>query len=383
MVSEQETETEAEKKKNKRGKRKKNSPAIDEREISRQRLETTGGGPITQYGLYTSNMASGGCSQAGMWPSQQYPQYPQPMMPNYMTSSQNDQVLSQILKRLDSIESSLGKLTKIEASVNLMTYKLDCVENRVKDTESKMSNLEDSVKFASDQYDSVQTDLKNLTASINDKLEPEVKRMTSQVRDTTSQVEGLQRQNKELREALNEQQYRSMRDNLIFSGIKEEDKEETQEVLNAFIHEKLKIEEILSFERVHRLGPPTGAGAKPRNIIAKFTYYKQREQVRMAAPKLKGLAFGINEQFPKDVMETRKQLIPLFREAKRKRQKAKLVMDKLYIEGVRVYPEDMRDERREGSSGWTSGRGSPRAAVASGQHHGGQQAAGQSPNRDS
>ena len=57
---------------------------------------------------------------------------------------------------------------------------------------------------------------------------------------------------------------------------------------------------------MHRIGlkvdtPVWGHPAKPRVIVAKFTYFKDRERVRKLAKRLKGTNFGVQEQFPEEI----------------------------------------------------------------------------------
>ena len=98
---------------------------------------------------------------------------------------------------------------------------------------------------------------------------------------------------------------RSMRDNLLFTNIDEteNDKKDTEEVLNEWLDKYMGITNI-AFERVHRLQikhTRPGEEKKPRTIVAKFTFFKDREKVRKASRRLKGTKFGMHEQFPKEV----------------------------------------------------------------------------------
>lgn len=105
-----------------------------------------------------------------------------------------------------------------------------------------------------------------------------------------------------------------MRDNLIFSGIPETPNEDCETVLHHFLENKLKIDEFISFERVHCMGKPDEFKTKPRNIIAKFSFFKDREFVRRRAPqKLKSTKIWVNEQFPPEIEERRKKLYPVLR----------------------------------------------------------------------
>ena len=83
-------------------------------------------------------------------------------------------------------------------------------------------------------------------------------------------------------------------------------------------------------------------GSKPsRPIVAKFQRFKQKEQVKRSALKLKGKNhYGISDHFPKEVNEKRKKLWPIYKRAKLNGHKAVLNVDKLYISGTLYKPKD-------------------------------------------
>jgi hypothetical protein len=55
--------------------------------------------------------------------------------------------------------------------------------------------------------------------------------------------------------------------------------------------------------------------------------------VRLNAKKLKGTNIGVSEQFPEEIESVRKALYPELKKAKTEGKRAKLVTDKLIIEG--------------------------------------------------
>lgn len=52
----------------------------------------------------------------------------------------------------------------------------------------------------------------------------------------------------------------------------------------------------------------------------------------MSAGKLRGKPYGISQQFPKEIMETRRKLIPIMKAARDSGKEAYMVVDKLYID---------------------------------------------------
>ena len=62
------------------------------------------------------------------------------------------------------------------------------------------------------------------------------------------------------------------------------------------------------FERVHRL---TNAKSRPQPIIAKFSRFKQREQVLQTSRRLlKNTQYGVSEDFSPKTSEARRKLGP-------------------------------------------------------------------------
>ncbi len=54
------------------------------------------------------------------------------------------------------------------------------------------------------------------------------------------------------------------------------------------------------------MGAKKPGAPRPRPIVAKFGYFKQKEQVKSRGRELKGTDFGVNDQFPKEILERRK-----------------------------------------------------------------------------
>jgi len=124
--------------------------------------------------------------------------------------------------------------------------------------------------------------------------------------------------------------------------------EKCEEKIKEFIVDKLSIPDDITFDRVHRIG--SSAATKPRPIVAKFHYHKQREQVRQKAyadrDTLKPLDLGVGAQFPKEIREARKLLYPVMKREERKGNTVRLAGDKLYINN-RLYNADNDPEAME------------------------------------
>ena len=140
--------------------------------------------------------------------------------------------------------------------------------------------------------------------------------------------------NKRMKETLLDIQCRGMRDNLLFSGIKE-DNDNSEDTVKHFMTKNLKmppeVVRDITFSRVHRLGKPVDG--KTRQLIARFEHYKQKELVRSRGKELKGTSFWLNEHFPAEINDRRKILRPIMKENWALENKVALAVDRLYING--------------------------------------------------
>ncbi|XP_021365508.1 uncharacterized protein LOC110458221 [Mizuhopecten yessoensis] len=90
----------------------------------------------------------------------------------------------------------------------------------------------------------------------------------------------------------------------------------------------------IEFGNVHRFGRIVGGKSRP--IVARFIYNKDREGVLRCARRLKGSTFYINEQFPTEIQQRRRELGPTVRDLRGKGKNVRLVRDKLIVDG-RLY----------------------------------------------
>lgn len=152
----------------------------------------------------------------------------------------------------------------------------------------------------------------------------------------------MKKQRNSLRDEIVYLQSQSMRNNLLFCNIEEATSETpdiTENKLREFIVQKMKlaqnIVDDMKFERVHRIGTNTDRN-RCRNIVAKFSLFKERELVRKQWKPLQGSDYYVREQFPKEVNDKRRQLLPRMKDAKRAGKRAWLSYDTLYIDGKPV-----------------------------------------------
>jgi len=143
-----------------------------------------------------------------------------------------------------------------------------------------------------------------------------------------------------------------MRDNLLFYGVMEcprqtspfmaatKDAESyageedcTSKVLQ-FCNSVLNIQDTkanIRIDRSHRIGKYKSDKIRP--IVVKFLDSDSKNIVKHSLKKanLKGTDFNVSEQYPQEIRDRRKELIPVMIQARKDGKKAVLVRDKLYI----------------------------------------------------
>lgn len=170
-------------------------------------------------------------------------------------------------------------------------------------------------------------------------LEIKVKEATDLANDIKAHYEELKMENKSLRERLLQIEGQSRRNNLLFDGIPEkkgETWEESEKKLKDFLRTDLKLMDAndIQFERVHRLGY-NNAAQKPRTLIARFSFFKQRELVWKERTKLSktNSKCWVSEDYPTEIKRDRQVLLPIMRSAKKQPgvTSCSLKVDKLFI----------------------------------------------------
>ncbi|XP_033760916.1 uncharacterized protein LOC117342774 [Pecten maximus] len=251
-------------------------------------------------------------------------------------------MFTEVKSRLSKIEENTSTLEEINTKLSNLTVRVErsetdisCMKNKIRDMESDIqgnSDIMDRVKAAND---TVGRNVTNMKKSI-DKLEKNENEVLDEVDELHEMIE-------EMKDRATDAQCRSMKYNLIFSGIPEKIWDQNQSLdddeitLKNFIESKLKIVNAhdIAMANVHRIGQrDRRTGTRPRSIIAKFIYYKDLLRVKRSAKELKGSHFGINEQFPKKIEDKRKILYPVAKEARKNGKKTVLNRDQLYIDGV-------------------------------------------------
>lgn len=120
---------------------------------------------------------------------------------------------------------------------------------------------------------------------------------------------------------------RQRRNNLIFWGLPEVLNKDCNVVISEFLCDKLGLDsEAICIQRAHRIGKPQrrqtvigrSVRLRHRPLIVAFRDFQDVELILSNASKLQGTSFGINRDYPQEIVEARKALMKERKELKAK-----------------------------------------------------------------
>ncbi|VDI40569.1 Hypothetical predicted protein [Mytilus galloprovincialis] len=187
------------------------------------------------------------------------------------------------------------------------------------------------MNFVNEKFEHNNNDVKEVKSAFNE--------IRSEKDATNNTIFRLQQDLDDLYDRHIDLQTRSMRENLIFTGIplqeKDEQTEQTEKIIENFMVEQLKLNRPAEYERAHRFGKEyvernrdgsVKFATKP--IVCRFRNFKERETVRKAARELRDTGFGIK--------------------ARRQGKKAFFRRDRLFVDGVEFFPPEKTDHQNPG-----------------------------------
>ena len=226
-------------------------------------------------------------------------------------------------------------IQSFEARMETRFHELHNRLNKLNIVEEKMSDLEKSVDKLWVTMDAKLNKMEERMLI----LEGRVDGVDFVSCDAEDKLKRLQAENDNLKESVVD----LMKNNLVFEGIAEKVNETTvdvEEALKQLFVSKLEIPQVqvdeIRFEIAHRFGRQDNQ--KPRRIVARFSKFKDRELIRTNSNKLRQTNIFIYEQYPPEVIEERRRLVPEFKRCKREGIPCRLTHNKLFVNGRRWLP---------------------------------------------
>ena len=225
----------------------------------------------------------------------------------------------------DASASIIKLEAKIDKLLDLFT-EIGSVKDRSTEVEEENKQLRKAAEYTGKEL----TDLKSCVANM--------------CFQTASGTAEMQNHNKEIQQLkcrnIRLEAY-TRRESIKIYNLQEiegETPRDTEKLVRSMMEEKMKIsrEDMneIRFERVHRL--PTRRNPRSTNtrpVIAKFSFYQDKEFVWSKVKNLKGTKIGISHDYPKEIEAIHTKLYPVLKKAKQEKQSAFFKVDKLIMNG--------------------------------------------------
>lgn len=225
----------------------------------------------------------------------------------------------------------------LEELQNTLDKLVQSTEQYQRENATKLSTIVDGVKNLTERVTHLEKKLEDLTRVQNDVVG--VKAKIASLENEVKSISATCNRFSSLPTSLDALDNRQRRNNLIFKGLPEEDKESwnrSEQVVKNFIQTHLGIE-AGEIERAHRLGRKRGD--YPRPIIVNFRSFKKKQEILANASKLKQLEnwrVWIDEDFSPNIRHARKMLWEYGKPLRSTQTHVRLVFDKLFV-GDRMF----------------------------------------------
>lgn len=194
-------------------------------------------------------------------------------------------------------------------------------------------------------------------------IDANMKSMTLKLDSVMLEMKELKGENKRLKEKVDEQGERIdslerevRKKNLVIRGIKDKEGEkdsETEEKISAIIQKiGVNFDTKEDLDEVRRIGKYNPQKIRP--VLIKLSRESTRGKILRNTKALKGSDIWIDEDYPKQVQEERRRLIPHMKEARERGYRARLRYNKLIVNGV-IYRADKMEKEGETDGGSGSG----------------------------
>ena len=189
-------------------------------------------------------------------------------------------------------------------------------ENQLKllraENNSKVEILQRILKDKDEVIGTLQREIGELKKTC-DFLTEETSALKGQIKVNEASLEATAKKCSTLTDKTSDLEDRSRRSNLVFFNIPEPtdntEKEDCETKVKKMIHELKFFDEYeIPMDRVHRIGRKDPNSTKPRPMIVKFTYYKDKEHIIKNGHKFKNTIVNCSEDFSKLTLGIHREL---------------------------------------------------------------------------
>lgn len=246
-----------------------------------------------------------------------------------------DDKLKPVLTRLEKIENSMDEklnpvVKKIENSIdeklNPVVEKIQkSIDDKLNPVLERLGKMENSLKYALDELQ----DVTNLGEAVSNQ--------NKELLHVKSEMDKLSKENQALKERIIKQENYSRRNNLRVVGIISSPGASLEQTLIENLAKAGITLTLADIERAHYTNQRTQKGV----ILVRFSSWSQRDMVMKSKSKLLQQGIRVQEDFPIEIVERRRLLLPIFYKAKDlyPQMNPKLQLDKIIL-GGKIYTQD-------------------------------------------
>lgn len=246
-------------------------------------------------------------------------------------------IIDDIIKEPGELEGSQSANNKVtdnmanlqqatDTSMTQILQELNVTMKGIQTQLSKMSTVQQEHTFKVSTLEFVQKDEVQSMREVQNRLNKQEHTIEMLMNHVAKQDQRIQ----ELSDKQNDFQARSMKGNMIISGIEEKQSDNCKERASAFFRDQLEIAKPIPIEVAHRIG--TGENCP---IIVKLHDNNDKQLIFQHSQKLKGTRYFISDQLPEELAEKKRQIFRIKGQNKKLPIAEQLLMnikrDKLYI----------------------------------------------------
>ncbi|CAH1639102.1 unnamed protein product [Spodoptera littoralis] len=197
-------------------------------------------------------------------------------------------------------------------------------------------------------FDKMKIEIKNQTAELTESISNTIMcRMEEKLQPIIEENKLLKTTVEKLQNEVKQLKWEKRSKNIVIFGLKEGENSTSEllkKIKEVFQHDARLVIEDCDVNKVHRIGEGK-SNDKPRPILFSFVSHMKKAEILANKKKLKEVY--ITEDYPKEVLEKRKALLPKLKEERNKGNLAYLKFDKLV---VRENNQNKEKRKRESST---------------------------------
>lgn len=182
-------------------------------------------------------------------------------------------------------------------------------------------------------------------------IRDDVKKIIKSNKVMSTHVSEIKKDNEKMKKSIDILERDKRRKNLLIRGIEEKDGETMKDIENTLLEcfqNKMKLDiQLFEIDFIKKIKNPDKE--KKRLLIVTLTTLRRKMEIIQNCKLLKDTQISIQEDFSKDVAQTRKTLYPIMKQMREQQKHAVIRYDKLYVDGQPWIPEETNNAKRKPS----------------------------------